>query len=94
MNYPNFPFPITQHIRDAYDDHQAYCSAGQAWLIRNDPEGQNEEQLIQAILDLLEEQAELYFGEDEDAYDQFREEHFTETGIWWEMLEEGLETAE
>jgi hypothetical protein len=89
-----FPFTITQEIRDAYDDHQAYCSAGQAWLIRNDPDGYNEQELIEAIHDLLIEAAQEYFGDDEDSYEEFYEECFTDTSVWWEMLEEELEAAE
>ena len=88
-----FPFEITQEIRDAYDDHAAYCSAGQAWLIRNDPEGQNEQELITAVHDLLTAVAQDHFGSDEDAYEEFYEECLGDSTVWWEMLQEQLDVA-
>jgi hypothetical protein len=89
-----FPFEITQEIRDAHDDHAAYCSAGQAWLIRNDPDGQTEQELIDTVHDLLTAVAQDHFGLDEDAYEEFYEECLSDSTIWWEMLQEQLESVE
>jgi hypothetical protein len=90
-----FPFKTTPEIRDAYLAHQAYCSAGSAWLIRNDPEGQNEQVFIQEIIDQVQAVAEEHFGDDEDAYWQFHDEwELSETnGSWYEVLEQEFEEA-
>ena len=71
-----FPFKITNEILDAYQAHEAYTSAGQAWLIRNDPDGQNEQALLEEIVSLIEAAARDHFGlddegDDTDAYYEF-----------------------
>jgi len=89
-----FPFAITEQIQDAYQAHQDYISAGQTWLIRNDPDGQEEQVLLEEIITQIEHAAEAHFGDDEDAYWQFHDEwRLSETGgEWFEVLEQ--ETAE
>jgi hypothetical protein len=91
-----FPFAITQEIRDAYEGHQAYCSAGQAWLIRNDPEGQNEQELLEEISTQIQSAAEQHFGDDEDAYWEFYDEWRLGAtgGKWFEVLEAEFEATE
>ena len=90
-----FPFAITQDIQDAYQAHQDYTSAGQAWLVRNDPEGQNEQVLLEEIITQIQSAAQEHFGDDEDAYWQFHDEWQLDAtgGEWFEVLEE-LDTAE
>ena len=63
-----FPFAITQQIQDAYQAHQAYISAGTAWLIRNDPDAQEEQVLLEEIVTQIESAAQEHFGDDEDAF--------------------------
>lgn len=91
----NFPFPITQAIRDAYQAHVDYVSAGQKWLVRNDPEGENEQILLEAIQTAIQTAAQEHFGDDEDAeyefYDKFGVEELQ--GVWYEIIEAELETA-
>ena len=92
----NFPFPITQGIRDAYLAHTDYISAGVRWLQRNDPEGQNEQCLIEQIQSAIQSAAQEHFGPDEDAeyefYDKFGVDELQ--GVWYEIIEEELEAAE
>jgi hypothetical protein len=68
-----FPFAITPDIREAYQAHQDYISAGQRWLLRNDPDGQNEQVLLEEIITQIEHAAAAHFGDDEDAYWQFHD---------------------
>jgi len=91
-----FPFAITQQIQDAYQAHQAYISAGTAWLIRNDPDGQEEQVLLEEIVTQIESAAQEHFGDDEDAYWEFHDEwRLGETsGEWFEVLETQEEAAE
>ena len=88
-----FPFAITEQIRDAYQAHADYISAGQRWLLRNDPDGQAEQVLLEEIITQIETAAQAHFGHDEDAYWQFHDEwRLGETGgEWFEVVE--LDTA-
>jgi hypothetical protein len=90
-----FPFKTTQEIRDAYEAHQAYCSAGPDWLIRNDPECQHEQVLLEEISTQIQAAAQEHFGDNEDAYWDFYDEwRLGETGgEWFEVLVEELEPA-
>ena len=45
---------ISQATLDAFEEHAAFCSPGQAWLIRNDPESYKEQELIESVKDSLE----------------------------------------
>ena len=92
-----FPFKITEQILDAYQAHCDYISAGQKWLLRNDPEGQNEQQLLEEIISEIESVAEDHFGDDEDAYWEFHDEvglDQTHGGEWYDIIETEVETAE
>jgi len=92
----NFPFTITQEIRDAYQAHIDYISAGTDWLIRNDPEAQQEQVLIEAIQTAIQDSAEQHFGDDEDSLEEFLDEfEVTEyQGCWYDIVEAELETAD
>ena len=92
-----FPFNITEQIIDAYQAHQDYISKGQKWLIRNDPEGQTEQVLLEEIITMIQSAAEDYFGDDEDECYQFYDEVGLEDisgGEWYDAISEILETTE
>ena len=90
-----FPFAITQEMRDAYQEHAEYISAGSKWLLRNDPKGQNEQALIEQIQTAIQDAAQAHFGDDEDAeyafYDEFGVDELQ--GVWYEIIEAELEAA-
>lgn len=91
-----FPFAITEEIRDAYQAHCDYISAGPNWLVKNDPEGQNEQVLIEAIQTAVQKAAQEHFGDDEDAEYDFYEEFDvdnTNSGEWYDIIAEELEAA-
>lgn len=92
-----FPFPITEEIREAYQAHCDYISAGQKWLIRNDPEGRNEQVLLEEIQTAIRNAAQDHFGDDEDAEYEFYDEFGVDqlgSGVWYEIIEAELECQE
>jgi hypothetical protein len=91
----NFPFTLTQEIRDAYQAHIDYTSAGQKWLLKNDPDCYNEHALLEEIQTAIQDAAELHFGDNEDALEEFVDEFEVREyqGVWYEIIEE-LEPAE
>ena len=91
-----FPFKITQDIIDAYQEHEAYTSTGQAWLLRNDPEGQNEMVLLEQIITQIQDAAQDHFGDDEDAYEEFCDDVGLEqlgSGDWYDIVGAELEST-
>lgn len=90
-----FPFTLTEQIRDAYFAHADYVSAGQRWLLRNDPEGQHERLLLDLLRTAIEQAAQEHFGDDERAYWDFWDEFLLDeyTGDWYDELESRLEAA-
>lgn len=97
-----FPFKITEQILDAYQAHQAYTSAGQKWLLRNDPECQNEVALLEEIVTQIEAAAREHFGQDEDGDDTDAYYEFCDdvglaqvtSGEWYDIVGAELETTE
>ena len=91
-----FPFSITQEIRDAYQAHVDYVSAGQTWLVKNDPDSYNEQRLLEEIQTAIQSAAHDHFGDDEDAEDEFYDEFEVDElqGEWYNIIEAELETAE
>lgn len=91
-----FPFPLTDQILDAYQAHVAYISAGQKWLLRNDPEGHHEQVLLEAIQTAIKQAAQAHFGDDEDAeydfYDEFEMDSLG-NGPWYECIENARMTV-
>lgn len=90
-----FPFPITEEIRNAYQAHVDYVSAGQKWLLKNDPDAYNEQVLLEAIQTAITDAAEEHFGDDLEALEVFLDEiEITGyTGGWYDILEAELESA-
>ena len=96
-----FPFKITDEILDAYQAHEAYISAGAAWLIRNDPEGQEEQVLLEEIVTQIEKAAREHFGQDEygddtDAYYEFCDDVGLDqigSGDWYDIVGAELRVA-
>lgn len=89
-----FPFPITEEIRRAYQAHCDYISAGEKWLVRNDPKGQNEQVLIEEIQTAIRRAAQDHFGLDEDAEYEFYDEFEIldlGSGVWYEIILAELE---
>jgi hypothetical protein len=89
-----YPFELTQEILDSYQEHAAYISAGQAWLLRNDPEGQTELVLIEAIQTAIQTAAEQHFGDNDDALEEFLQEFEVDAvsgGVWYDLIEEAAE---
>lgn len=92
-----FPFPLTEDIRDAFQAHLDYISAGQTWLVRNDPEGQQEQRLIEDLQDAIRDAAQQHFGDDEDAEQEFEDEMELDesfSGRWYDELYHQLAQAE
>ena len=86
-----FPFPITTEIVDAYQAHVDYISAGQHWLLKNDPDAYTELVLIETIQTTIERAAEKYFRDDEDALEEFLQEfeiQDTTGGVWYDVIEQ------
>ena len=91
-----FPFTITQEIRDTLQAHIDYVSAGQKWLLKNDPDSYNEQALLEEIQDAVRQAAELHFGDDEDALEEFYDEIGLDQiggGDWYDIIQADMETA-
>ena len=84
---------ISQATLDAFDDHAAYCSAGSAWLVRNDPKAHKEQELIESVKDSLEADFDLAISGLNPAQQEDAEEAFFELreDDWWDDLGEAIE---
>jgi hypothetical protein len=91
-----FPFSITPEIQAAYQAHIDYISAGEAWLLKNDPDAYNEQVLLEHIQTSIENAAYEHFGDDDDLVCEFLDEFEVQEyqGVWYELLESELEAAE
>ena len=83
---------VSQNTVDAFDDHAAYCSAGSAWLIRNDPKAHKEEELIELVKDSLKADFEVAVSgltpaQQDDAAEAFFE---LREDDWWDDLGEAI----
>ena len=84
---------ISENTVDAFEGHAAFCSAGQAWLIRNDPEAYKEQELIELVKEALKADFEAAIsGLTEDEQDEFSDE-FSDVreDDWWYDLEDAIE---
>ena len=85
------PFAITEEIRNAYQEHNDYTNLGSNFLVKIDPEGQNEMMLLEAIQTAIHKAAQDHFGDDEDAeydfYDKFNIDN-PSGGEWYDIIKE------
>ena len=84
---------ISQNTLDAFDDHAAYCSAGSAWLVRNDPKAHKEQELIELVKDAIKADFEVAISGLNPAQQEDAEEAFFELreDDWWDDLGEAIE---
>ena len=84
---------ISQTTLDAFEEHAAFCSPGQAWLIRNDPESYKEQELIESVKDSLEADFDVAISglTEEERYELSDEFMELEDQEWWEYLSDGIE---
>jgi hypothetical protein len=84
---------ISQNTVDAFEGHAAFCSLGQAWLIRNDPEAYKEQELIELVKEALTVDFKVAIsGLTEDEQDEFSDE-FSDVreDDWWYDLGDAIE---
>ena len=84
---------ISENTVDAFEGHAAFCSAGQAWLIRNDPEAYKEQELIELVKEALEADFQAAIsGLTADEQDEFSDE-FSDLRVddWWYDLADAIE---
>ena len=84
---------ISENTVDAFEGHAAFCSAGQAWLIRNDPEAYKEQELIELVKEALEADFQAAIsGLTADEQDEFSDE-FSDLreDDWWYDLADAIE---